>query len=71
MSFPTDEDLTSVAMTVLIIRHIPAHIAKGKITGVKILPQLDPDERFELGRILYNYKDYDDSSDSIEYFCIY
>lgn len=41
----------------------PESISKGIIKGVAISPQLSAEECFELGRVLYNHKDYDHSID--------
>ncbi|OQV15947.1 Prolyl 4-hydroxylase subunit alpha-2 [Hypsibius exemplaris] len=67
MPFPTDEDLTGVAIALSRLQDTyridSDHIAKGKIKGVSKSPQLSPSECFELGRVLYNFKDYDHSID--------
>ena len=67
LTFPTDEDLTGVAVALSRLQDTyrldTYSIAKGKIKGVAVSPQLSPAECFELGRVLYNFKDYDHSID--------
>ena len=67
MPFPTDEDLTGIAIALSRLQDTyrldSGLIAKGKIKGVALSPQLTPGECFELGRVLYNFKDYDHSID--------
>ncbi|GAV06584.1 hypothetical protein RvY_16550 [Ramazzottius varieornatus] len=67
LTFPTDEDLTGVAVALSRLQDTyridSLSIAKGKIKGVAVSPSLTPAECFELGRVLYNFKDYDHSID--------
>lgn len=63
MKFPTDEDLTGTAIALCRLmdtyRLDPDSIAKGKIKGVAESPSLSATECFELGKVLYNFKDYE------------